>query len=87
MRRRAIFLTSNQLARRWNINSSTVRQWRWFKKGPQFQKIEGSILYRLEVIERFENELIRAHTTADGKMPTESIAQLIAEENKPDNSQ
>ncbi|MBA3814467.1 MAG: DNA-binding protein [Alphaproteobacteria bacterium] len=82
MRNRTLFLTSRQLAKRWNINAATLRQWRWFKKGPQFQKVEGNIRYKLEVIERFENELIRAHTTEDQKTPTESISELVSEENK-----
>lgn len=73
-------MTTRQLARRWSMNPATIRQWRWFNKGPQFQKIGGRILYKLEVIENFEDALIRAHTTADGKLPEEPISQLIAEE-------
>lgn len=86
MRNRTVFLTSRQLAKRWNINTATLRQWRWFKKGPQFQKMEGSIRYKLDVIESFENELIRAHTTEDGKVSTENISQLVSEDASPKES-
>lgn len=74
------FFTSTQLARRWNMNSATLRQWKWFNKGPQFQKIGGRILYKRELIEDFENNLIRAHTTEDGNCPVESISQLLSED-------
>lgn len=77
MRNRNPFITAGQLARRWKINIATLRQWRWFNKGPQFQKVEGQILYKIDVIERFENELLRAHTTDDGQ--SKSIPELLSE--------
>lgn len=80
MRNRDPFLTARQLARRWKINTATLRQWRWFNKGPQFRKIGGRTLYRIEVIERFENELLRAHTTDKGQEDLKSIPELISEE-------
>lgn len=78
MRKQNPFLTVGQLAKRWKMTTPTLRQWRWFNKGPQFQKIGGRALYKLEEIERFENELIRAHTTDDGQNPLENIEQLIS---------
>src|SRR5436190_14019292 len=73
MRNHDPFLTTYQLARRWKINTATLRQWRWFNKGPKCQKVGGRALYRIEVIERFENELLRAHTTDKGQTASKSI--------------
>lgn len=80
MRNRDPFLTACQLARRWKINTATLRQWRWFNKGPQFQKVGGRTLYKLEAIERFENALLQAHTTNTGQHSTKSIPELISDE-------
>ena len=81
------FFTSAELARRWNMNPATLRQWKWFNKGPQFQKIGGRILYKREIIDDFENNLIRAHTTEDGKVPVESISQLLSEDSPTNESE
>lgn len=82
MRNRDPFFTARQLARRWKINTATLRQWRWFNKGPQSQKVGGRTLYKLEAIERFENALLRAHTTDYGENPPKSIPELISEEHQ-----
>lgn len=57
------FLSARELARRWQIPIATLRQWRWLKKGPPYQKIEGQNLYYLEDIEVFEEKNLRQHTT------------------------
>lgn len=80
MRNRDPFFTARQLARRWKINTATLRQWRWFNKGPQSQKIGGRTLYKIETIERFENALLRAHTTDCGEHSPKSIPELISDE-------
>ena len=80
MRKQNPFLTVGQLAKRWKMTTPTLRQWRWFNKGPQFQKIGGRALYKLEEIERFENELIRAHTTVDRKPSLGDIEQLVSKD-------
>jgi hypothetical protein len=85
MRKQNPFLTVGQLAKRWKMTTPTLRQWRWFNKGPQFQKIGGRALYKLEEIERFENELIRAHTADGGQNPLENIEQLISKKIESDN--
>ena len=74
------FITAAQLARRWKINTATLRQWRWFNKGPESEKIGGRTLYKLEAIERFENALLRAHTTDQGQNSLKSIPELISGE-------
>ena len=73
------FLTSRQLAKRWHMSAATLRQWKWFNKGPQPQKMGGRILYMREVIEEFEDALIRAHTETGER--SASIPELVAEEN------
>lgn len=58
-----IFLTSDQLGKRWMIRTETLSQWRWNGKGPLFIKIGRRVLYRLIDIEAFEKEKIYANTT------------------------
>lgn len=50
------YLTEKELAARWNLLSKTLRQWRWYKKGPKYSKLGGRISYRTEDIESFEEE-------------------------------
>ena len=47
-------ITSVQLAKRWDMNLSTLRQWRWRGYGPSYLKIGKKILYRMQDIEAFE---------------------------------
>ncbi len=58
------YLSARELAERWRIPISTLRQWRWLKKGlPPSRKAEGKTLYDLKDIEAFEEEILRHHTT------------------------
>lgn len=57
------YLSARELAKRWRIPISTLRQWRWLKKGPPFHKAEGRTLYYLKDIEAFEENILRHHTT------------------------
>jgi len=59
-----INLDPKQVAKRWRITTATLRQWRWNGKGPEHFKIEGRTLYSLEEIEKFEEKMLRQHTTA-----------------------
>ncbi len=43
------------LATRWDVNESTLGQWRWFGKGPSFLKLGALILYRMKDVEKFED--------------------------------
>lgn len=57
-------LSARELAQRWRIPISTLRQWRWLKKGlPPSRKAEGQALYDLKDIEAFEEKILRHHTT------------------------
>jgi hypothetical protein len=47
-------LNQVQLSRRWSISPRTLERWRWLKAGPQYLKIGGRVVYRLEDVEEFE---------------------------------
>ena len=57
-------LNQIDLYRRWNISHRTLERWRWVGEGPQFLKIGGRVLYRLEDVEAYEAQQIRASTAA-----------------------
>ena len=50
-------LTQVHLARRWNLSPRTLERWRWLNQGPRYLKIGGRVVYRLEDVEAFENEV------------------------------
>lgn len=56
-------LSQIELAARWNISPRTLERWRWSGEGPQFIKIGGRVVYRLEDIEAFETAQRRDSTT------------------------
>lgn len=58
-------LNQKELAGRWNISHRTLERWRWAGEGPQFIKLGGRVVYRLEDISAFEQEQLRQSTTAD----------------------
>ena len=58
-----IFLTSDQLAKRWVIRTETLSQWRWNGRGPQYLKIGRRVLYRLEDVLCFEEQKRRQNTS------------------------
>jgi hypothetical protein len=47
-------LNQVQLSRRWSISPRTLERWRWLHQGPQYLKIGGRVVYRLDDIEAFE---------------------------------
>jgi hypothetical protein len=59
-------LNQVQLADRWNISERTLERWRWTGEGPAYLKIGGRVVYRLEDIEAYEAENLRASTSATG---------------------
>ena len=58
-------LNQIELAARWNISHRTLERWRWrwTGEGPQFIKIGGRVVYRLEDVEAFEADQIRKSTS------------------------
>lgn len=49
-------LNQIELSRRWSLSPRTLEGWRWSGCGPQYLKIGGRVVYRLEDIEAFEAE-------------------------------
>jgi hypothetical protein len=47
-------LNQIDLSRRWSISPRTLERWRWLQAGPQYLKIGGRGVYRLEDVESFE---------------------------------
>jgi hypothetical protein len=47
-------LNQIDLSRRWSISPRTLERWRWLQAGPQYLKIGGRVVYRLEDVEAFE---------------------------------
>lgn len=56
-------LSQIELAARWNLSHRTLERWRWTGEGPQFIKLGGRVVYRLEDVETFEAAQAR-HNTA-----------------------
>ena len=52
-----------ELARRWKLSPRTLERWRWTGEGPQFVKLGGRVVYRLEDVEAFEMENVRTSTS------------------------
>lgn len=59
-------LSQIELAARWNISHRTLERWRWTREGPNFIKLGGRVIYRLEDIEAFELEQLRAQSDDRG---------------------
>lgn len=47
-------LNQIDLSRRWSISPRTLERWRWLRQGPQYLKIGGRVVYRMDDIEAFE---------------------------------
>ena len=65
-RKQVRHLNQINLADRWNISERTLERWRWLGEGPAYLKIGGRVVYRLEDIEAYEAENLRASTSAMG---------------------
>ena len=57
-------LNQIDLSRRWSLSPRTLERWRWLREGPEYMKIGGRVLYRLEDIEAYEGEQRRANNSA-----------------------
>ena len=55
-------LSQIELAARWNISHRTLERWRWTGEGPQFVKLGGRVVYRLEDVDAYEVERRRSST-------------------------
>jgi hypothetical protein len=59
-------LNQVQLARRWSISPRTLERWRWLSQGPEYLKIGGHVVYRLEDIEAYEAAQRRRQSLSAG---------------------
>jgi len=55
-------LNQHELAARWSLSPRTLEQWRWRGVGPQYLKLGGRVVYRLEDIEAFEAANLHLNT-------------------------
>jgi hypothetical protein len=49
-----------QLSRRWCISPRTLERWRWLRQGPNYLKVGGRVVYRLDDIEEYERRHVYA---------------------------
>lgn len=61
------FLNEKQLAEMLNIQSETLRNWRWEGKGPIFIKIGRNVRYRMSDVLNYINGNVRTSTTDTGE--------------------
>ena len=66
-------LTQQELAACWRISVRTLERWRWLGEGPQFIKVGGRVVYRLEDVEAYERNQLRASTADDGARMQSSL--------------
>jgi hypothetical protein len=59
-----------ELSRRWRLSPRTLEGWRHRGIGPQYLKIGGRIVYRLDDIEAFETRHIHKAGGTAAKRPT-----------------
>ncbi len=64
------FLTTRELAKRWNLEIDTLKKWRIKGTGPLYHKTGRRINYGLEEIEEFERNKLRSHTSMPEPAPT-----------------
>ena len=51
-----------ELSRRWRLSPRTLERWRYRGTGPQYLKVGGRVVYRLDDIEAFEARRIHEIT-------------------------
>jgi predicted site-specific integrase-resolvase len=59
-------LNQDEVAERWGFSPRTLENWRCRGEGPRFLKIGGKVVYRLEDVEAFEQNQLRAKTASSG---------------------
>lgn len=52
----SIILSQDELAKRWKISPRTLERWRWQNEGVKYIKIGRHVRYRLDDVEKYENE-------------------------------
>ena len=54
-----LFISQNELAKRWQVSESTLERWRAERIGPSFLKLGGQVRYRLMDIMAFEDQTLQ----------------------------
>jgi hypothetical protein len=57
-------LNQVEVAERWGFSPRTLENWRCRGEGPRFLKIGGKVVYRLQDVEAFEQNQLRAKTAS-----------------------
>jgi hypothetical protein len=60
-------LNQVELSRRWSISPRTLERWRWLGQGPQYLKIGGRVVYRLDDIEAYESQQVHTPSPTNPK--------------------
>lgn len=58
-----------ELSRRWRLSPRTLERWRYQGTGPQYLKVGGRVVYRLDDIEAFEAGQVRETRTVVAPRP------------------
>jgi len=61
-------MTQTELAERWQISEATLERWRTEAGGPLFLKLGNQVRYRVQDVEAFETEMLRASTKPHGEV-------------------
>ncbi len=61
-------MTQIELAERWQISEATLERWRTEAGGPMFLKLGNQVRYRVQDVEAFEAEMLRASTKPHGEV-------------------
>ena len=67
-----------ELSRRWRLSPRTLERWRFQGTGPQYLKVGGRVVYRLEDVEAYEAEQLQAAGTAKAVQPTAPLRLVRA---------
>ena len=62
---RSVLLSTQSLAKRWEVKPETLRKWRARGNGPQFVKLVGRVFYLLDDVLRMEQEAEEASRAAE----------------------
>lgn len=67
-----------ELSRRWRLSPRTLERWRLQGTGPQYLKVGGRVVYRLEDVEAYEAEQLQATGGTKAVQPTAPLRLVRA---------
>lgn len=56
------FLSTKDLAQRWDMTAGTLSNWRMKRRGPKFMKAGWSVRYPLNEVEKWEKSHLKTRT-------------------------